>query len=119
MKGNENKPALLRSGDLSKRILGTDYCRCRQNCRQDPLFVVENTSMLSGGPSGARTHDTLLKSSTFDSLNYHFNRGDIVVYVATIQHLLVAVAVKVAVKCHSVIRRLDTTPSPRSRRSPP
>lgn len=42
--------------------------RCRQNGRQPTWDTALFGSFLSGGPSGARTHDTLLKSPTNPSL---------------------------------------------------
>lgn len=84
---------------LKTAAYGRDRLRCRQNQPSSPNFVATITSIISGGSSGFRTHDTLLKSSINDSLEERLTSVKRVAQRRTRQWLLGCVAVNLAVKC--------------------
>jgi integrase len=90
------RDALRRVERLFFRTVGS--LRCRQKQPSVPWFGVWDTAILSGGPSGDRTHDTLLKSSISGSVRDRLTAVDAVMQVCTRQWLLGVVAVNLAVK---------------------
>jgi integrase len=72
--------------------------RCRQFSRHDTRIMDKFASVISGGPSGARTQDTLLKRQFGDSLTDRFQEVEQVARAAMRQWFVGIVAVNLAVK---------------------
>jgi hypothetical protein len=87
---------------LKTAAYGRNSLRCRQKQPSNLNFVATITSIISGGPGGTRTLDTLLKSSINDSLEVRLTSVKQVAQRRTRQWLLGCVAVNVAVKCINV-----------------
>ncbi|MCA1606768.1 MAG: site-specific integrase, partial [Acidobacteria bacterium] len=87
---------------LQTAVYGRDRARCRQTQPSNWNFVATITSIISGGSSGFRTHDTLLKSSINDSLEARLASVKQVAQRRTRTWLLGCVAVNLAVKCINV-----------------
>jgi len=79
---------------LSTDKEGRDRLRCRQLQPSSPEIERIITTVLSGGPGGTRTLDTLLKSSTSMSLKERLTSINLVMQGCTRRWLLGCVAVK-------------------------
>jgi hypothetical protein len=87
---------------LDKQNETTTNCRCGRYCGKWLFTVVFFASVLSGGPSGARTHDTLLKSFLNNRSENRFYRYSLIVNVACRPWLSVLAAVNFCVKYQRV-----------------
>jgi integrase len=76
------------------RQMASNRGRCRQKLPSSRYFVDQITSILSGGPGGTRTLDTLLKSSTEASLDHRIQSVKAVMQARTRHWLLGCTAVK-------------------------
>jgi len=79
---------------LKTTMYGRERLRCRQKQPSGPGFREIITTVLSGGPTGTRTQDTLLKSSIYGSLEDRLTSINLVMQDRTRQWLLGCVAVK-------------------------
>lgn len=75
--------------------------RCRQFSRQKAVVVEQITAILSGGPTGTRTQDTLLKSSFEATGAERFTEVNRAITGCRRQWLIGLVAVNLAVKIES------------------
>jgi len=78
---------------LKTTMYGRERLRCRQKQPSGPGFREMITTVLSGGPSGTRTQDTLLKSSSPISSEDRLTSISLVMQARTTQWLLGCVAV--------------------------
>ncbi|SDN38795.1 site-specific integrase [Geodermatophilus sp. DSM 45219] len=86
-----------------------DGSRCRQLLPSSHSLVASNTTFQSGGPSGARTHDTLLKRSRQPLNDDPLTEALELVRVCTRQRLVGHVAVRTAVSFTPRPRQLVTS----------